>query len=132
MPIAGRNPMKLLAGISLLMTPLTAQQNVLSRVYTACEKDKSCLSIKLIRTTNKPYTLWGSALIITKGADGKLTSREVPIIDSTITSDGVPWTITFPPSTLGEPDKTFGLIFSKSRLELVGPGCNPRCVLEAK
>lgn len=117
---------------SLLVASLHAQQNVLSRVYLACEKDKSCTGIKLVRTTSRPYTLSGSALIITKDAAGKLSSREVPIIDYTISTDGVPATITFPSSTLGQPDKTFALFFSGNKLEMVGPGCNPRCVLEAK
>ena len=126
--------MKLLVALSLCMASLLVGQNagVISKVYMSCEKDKSCILIKLQRSTSKPYKLSGSALIIAKGTDGKLTSKEVPIIDSTISTDGVPASITFPSFTLGEPDKTFGLFFGKNTLELVGPGCNPSCVLEAK
>jgi hypothetical protein len=124
--------MKLLLAISLLTASLNAGQNTISRVYASCEEDKLCLGIKLIRTVSKPYTLSGSALIITRLPDGKVTSKETPIIDYTISTDGVPATITFPSHTIGLPDKSYGLFFSGKRLELVGPGCNPRCVLEAK
>jgi hypothetical protein len=57
--------MKILLMASMLAS-LHAQQNVLSRVYLACEKDKSCTGIKLVRTISRPYTLSGSALVITK------------------------------------------------------------------
>ena len=130
-----RSPVVWLA-IVLIAVPFSGagaeNRPVISRAFANCEKDKSCLLLKLIRTANRPYALSGSALVFTKLADGKITTREVQIIDYTIASDGVPATITFPSSKLGEPDKTFGLFFSGETLELVGPGCNPSCILKEK
>lgn len=113
-------------------TMLHAQQSgsVISGVYASCEKD-ICVSLKLLRTAQRPYKLAGT-LTSTKPVNGKAISKEIQIIDYAISSDGVPASITLPSSTLGQPDRTFGLFFFGSRLELVGPGCNPRCVLQAR
>ena len=122
-----------LAVLAMLLVELVSAEttNVVSRTYTVCQQDQSCFKLRLLRTMGSPYTLSGSA-IISKAADGRLTSREFPIIDYTISDAGVPATITFPAFGLGQADSRFALFFAGDKLELVGPGCNPRCVLKAK
>jgi hypothetical protein len=104
--------------------------SVISSVYVSCQKDNLCNSLKLARTAQKPYRLSGS-LTMPKLVNGKSFSKEIQIIDYRITADGVPVGITFPSSSLGQPDKEFSLFFFGNRLELVGPGCNPRCIMQA-
>jgi hypothetical protein len=102
----------------------------LSRKFEMCRADGSCQVLTMTRSATRPYRLAGELEYVeTKAGGQKIISKRTPIIESNVSDAGVPTTITFPSHKLGEPNKSFGLFFSGDNLELIGPSCNPKCVM---
>lgn len=78
------------------------------------------LQITVIRDSYGSYGLKGYFEVAIKQPDGTTKTRRIPVT-GTVSTDGVPASITIPSSTIGVPDLTLGCFFDgKLNLQLVG------------
>jgi hypothetical protein len=123
---------QLLSLITITLAFGHSQELGLSRTFEMCRADGLCQVLTMTRSGNRPYKLAGELdYVETKTGGQKIISKRTPIIQSDVSEAGVPAAITFPSHKLGEPNRSFGLFFSGDNLELIGPNCNPKCVMYA-